>query len=317
MAMNRVQFQPGLSMAEFFERYGSEEQCEAALFAARWPSGWRCPPCECAWSSSFVREGRRYWQCSAHAHQSSLTSGTVFEATKLPLKRWFLAMHLLTQAKNNVSALELRRHLGVCYKSALTMKHKLMEVMRLREDSRQLDGRVEIDDAYLGGERSGGKSGRGSENKVPFLAAVQTTPEGKPVQVCFSQQPFTTEAVAIFAAKSLSPSASVVSDGLWCFRGVTLIGAEHQALVTGGGKASAELPQFKAVNTVLSNLKTALSGTYHAFKFAKYAHRYLAEVQYRFNRRFNLATIFSRLLRAAALTPPQPGRLLLAAEVRR
>jgi hypothetical protein len=167
MAMNRVQFQPGLSMAEFFERYGSEEQCEAALFAARWPSGWRCPRCQCPWHSSFVREGRRYWQCSAHAHQSTLTSGTVFGATKLPLRRWFLAMHLLTQAKNNVSALELKRHLGVCYKSALAMKHKLMEVMRLREDSRQLDGRVQIDDAYLGGERSGGKTGRGSENKVP------------------------------------------------------------------------------------------------------------------------------------------------------
>jgi hypothetical protein len=317
MAMNRVQFQPGLSMAEFFERYGSEEQCEAALFAARWPAGWRCPSCDCPWSSSFVREGRRYWQCSAGRHQSSLTSGTVFAATKLPLKRWFLAMHLLTQAKNNVSALELKRHLGVCYKTALTMKHKLMEVMRLREDSRQLEGRVEIDDAYLGGQRSGGKSGRGSENKVPFIAAVQTTPEGKPVLACFAQQPFTSEEVAMFAAKSLSPSASVVSDGLWCFRGVKVIGAEHEAIVTGGGKASAELPEFKAVNTVLSNLKTALSGTYHAFKFTKYAHRYLAEFQYRFNRRYDLAAIFSRLLRAAALTPAQPGRLLLAAEFRR
>ena len=61
--------------------------------------------------------------------------------------RWFLAMHLLTQAKNNVSALELKRHLGVSYKSALTVKHKVMEVMRLREAARELDGRVEIDDA--------------------------------------------------------------------------------------------------------------------------------------------------------------------------
>jgi hypothetical protein len=317
MAMNRVQFQPGLSMAEFFERYGTEGQCEAALFAARWPSGWRCPRCDCTWSRSFVRDGRRYWQCSAHGHQSTLTSGTVFEATKLPLRRWFLAMHLLTQAKNNVAALELMRHLGVCYKTALAMKHKLMEVMRLREQSRQLDGRVEIDDAYLGGERAGGKSGRGSENKVPFIAAVQTTAQGKPVLACLSQQPFTTEEIALFAAKSLSPQASVVSDGLWCFRGVTIIGAEHEAIVTGGGKAATERPELKAVNTVLSNLKTALSGTYHAFKFAKYAHRYLAEFQYRFNRRYNLATILPRLLRAAALTPPQPGCLLLAAEVRR
>ena len=65
---------------------------------------------------------------------------------------------------HNVSALELKRHLGVCYKSAWLMKHKLMEVVREREDSRVLDGCMEIDDAYLGGERTGGKSGRGSEN---------------------------------------------------------------------------------------------------------------------------------------------------------
>ena len=57
MAMNRVQFQPGLSMAEFFERYGSEEQCEAALFAARWPSRWRCPRCECPWSQQLRSRG--------------------------------------------------------------------------------------------------------------------------------------------------------------------------------------------------------------------------------------------------------------------
>ena len=314
MAMNRVQFQPGLSMAEFLERYGSEDKCEAALFAARWPDGWRCPSCDCPWYTSFMREGRRYWQCTARRHQSTLISGTVFEATKLGLGRWFLAMHLLTQSKNNVSALELMRHLGVCYKSALLMKHKLMEVMRLREASRELDGRVEIDDAYLGGERSGGKAGRGSENKVPFIAAVQTTPEGQPQRVCFSRQPFTTEEVALFAVKSLAPSASVVSDGLWCFGAVKIVGAEHERIVTGGGAASVKLPQLKAVNTVLSNLKTALSGTYHAFNFAKYAHRYLAEFQYRFNRRFNLATILARLLRAAAVTTPQPGPLLRRAE---
>ncbi|GAB1413870.1 MAG: IS1595 family transposase [Rhodocyclaceae bacterium] len=315
MAMNRVQFQAGLSMTEFLDRYGSEEQCEAALAAARWPEGFRCPACGAAEHGTFVRGRRRYWQCCTCRHQSSALCGTIFEATKLPLTRWFLAMHLLTQAKNNVSALELKRHLGVCYKSAWLMKHKLMEVMRLREDSRVLDGRVEIDDAYLGGERSGGKSGRGSENKVPFIAAVQTGPDGRPLYACLVRQPFTSEAVAIWAAKSLATSAQVVSDGLWCFRGVRIIGAEHEVTVTGGGKASARLPQFKAVNTLLGNLKTALSGTYHAFDFVKYAHRYLAEVQYRFNRRFNLASILARLLRAAALTPPRPAPIIRLAEV--
>ena len=314
MAMNRVQFQAGLSMAEFLNRYGSEAQCEAALVASRWPQGFACPACGSGAHGTFVRGGRRYWQCAACRHQCSAISGTVFESTKLPLRHWFLAMHLLTQSKNNVSALELMRQLGVCYKSAWLLKHKLMEVMRLREQSRQLDGRVEIDDAYLGGERPGGKTGRGSENKVPFIAAVQTTPEGKPVCVCFAQQPFTTESVALFAATSLAPTAQVVSDGLWCFGAVKLIGAEHERVVTRGGAPSVKLPQFKAINTVLGNLKTALKGTYHAFDFAKYAHRYLAEVQYRFNRRFDLAAILARLLRAACLTTPRPAPVLRLAE---
>ena len=315
MAMNRVQFQPGLSMSEFFERYGTEEKCEAALFASRWPSGWRCPICKCSSSTTFMREGRRYWQCSAHRHQSTLISGSVFEATKLPLTTWFLAMHLLTQAKNNLSALELMRHLGVCYQTAWLLKHKLMEVMRLREEGRQLTGRVEVDDAYLGGERSGGKRGRGSENKVSFVAAVQTTEDGQAVLACFAPLPFTKEAVSDFMHRCLVLPLTVVSDGLACFTAAPERGAVHDREVTGGGKASVKLTKFNAVNTVLGNLKTALSGTYHSFGFAKYAHRYLAEVQYRFNRRFDLNVILPRLLRAAAVTKPLPAQLLWTAEV--
>ena len=154
-------------MPEFNQRYGSEAQCQAALQAARWPNGFVCPSCGGAARTSFVRRGLPYWQCGTCAHQCSLISSTIFESTKLPLSRWFLAMQLLTQSKNNVSALELMRQLGVSYHTAWLIKHKIMEAMRLREEPRELDGRVEIDDAYLGGERTGGKTGRGSENKVP------------------------------------------------------------------------------------------------------------------------------------------------------
>ncbi len=127
MAMNRVQFQPGLSMPDFIAQYGADEQCEDAVCAARWPEGFACLHCGCGVNSSFRREGRLYLQCSACRHQCSVVSGTIFEATKLPLRLWFLAMHFLTQSKNNVAALELMRHLGVGYRSAWLMKHKLME----------------------------------------------------------------------------------------------------------------------------------------------------------------------------------------------
>jgi hypothetical protein len=172
--------------------------------------------------------------------------------------------------------------LGVSYPTAWLLKHKLMEVMRLREEGRQLTGRVEIDDAYLGGECPGGKPGRGSPNKVEFVAAVQTTESGEPVLMCLSKRAFTKESITEFAAKSLAAPATLVSDGLGCFTAVRGTGVLHEPHVTGGGTASAKHPSFQAVNTVLGNLKTALAGTYHAFGFEKYAHRYLAQVQYLF-----------------------------------
>ncbi len=197
-------------MPEIFERYGTEAQCQAA----RWPSGFVRPKCGGAARTQFVRGGLPYWQCGACTHQSSLISGTMFESSKLTLTRWFPAMQLLTQSKNNVSALELMRQLGVCYRSAWLFKHKIMEAIRWREEPRELSGRVEIGYAYLGGELSGGKAGRGSENKVPFVAPVQTTASGHPLLACLRQQPHTTEQVAIFAAQHVAPSATVVSDGL-------------------------------------------------------------------------------------------------------
>ena len=135
--------------------------------------------------------------------------------------------------------------------------------------------------------------------------------------MCLRQQPFTHEEVAVFAARSIAPSATVISDGLWCFGAVQIVGADYERVVTGGGKASTKLPQFRAVNTFLGNLKRSLSGTYHAFDFAKYAHRYLAEAQYRRNRRFNLRSILARLVRAACLTNPTPAFAIRVAEVGR
>jgi transposase-like protein len=314
MAMNKVQYQRGLAMLEFFDEHGTQEQCESSVRGWRWPQGFVCPRCEGTWYSEFRRHERLYFQCSACRYQCSLVSGTVFESSKLSLPKWFLAMHLLTQAKNNVSALELKRHLGVSYPTAWLVKHKLMQVMLEREDSRQLTGRVEIDDAYLGGECRGGKPGRGSPNKVEFVAAVQTTESGEPVLVCLSKRPFTRESIKAFAEKSLAAPATLVSDGLGCFTAVKGTGILHEPHITGGGAACAKHPSFLAVNTVLGNLKTALAGTYHAFGFDKYAHRYLAQVQYLFNRRFDLRSILTRLARAASNTSPCPLHAVRAAE---
>ena len=192
-AMNRVQFQAGLSREEFDERDGTEEKCPAEWEASRWPTGFCCPSCRDTRHTRFEREGRAYGLCYRCRKQSTVISGTIFPATKWPLKRWFLAMHLLTQSQNNVSARERMRHLGVGYKTVWWVKHQLLEVMTKREEDRGLAGRVEIDDdAYRGAEKEG-KPGRGSENKIFFVAAVQTRDDGHPLLLCLKRLPFTQE----------------------------------------------------------------------------------------------------------------------------
>jgi len=173
MARNKVQFQKGLSLAEFNRRYGSEELCHGALVAMRWPDGFVCPKCGGKTHSYTVV--RRIFQCSACRQQTSAKAGTIFHKSTTPLTSWFLAMHLITSAKNDISSLELSRQLGVKWDTAWLIKQKLMEVMRQRNSIYKLGGDVQMDDAHLGGERPAkpGKSGRGAEGKLPLRRGDQ------------------------------------------------------------------------------------------------------------------------------------------------
>jgi transposase-like protein len=117
--MNAIQFQHGLSRQEFLNSYGTDQHCEQALIAARWPHGWQCPRCNCKRSVAVNNaKGCRRWECLLCGYQCSNTVGTVMEHTRLPLRLWFEAMHLLTQHKNAISALLMMRQLGVSYKTA-------------------------------------------------------------------------------------------------------------------------------------------------------------------------------------------------------
>ncbi len=315
MAQNLIQFQAGLSLSELFKDYGTEVQCEAALEKARWPQGFECPHCGKSHHSRFHRGQHTYWQCRVCRHQTSLRSGTIFQGSNLPLRVWFQAMFLISQSKNNISALELMRQLGVAYPSAWRIKHKLMQVMAEREEKRVLSGHVVVDDAYLGGELPG-KAGRGSQNKVPFVAAVQLDEQGRPQVARFDRvDGFKKRQIDQWARRFMTPDSLVVSDGLNCFTAVTGAGMTHQREVVGKHRRSTDMPCFAWLNILLGNLKTALAGTYHAFRFKKYAQRYLAEYQYRFNRRFDLKAMLPRLLRAAATTSPRPEAWLRAAEL--
>lgn len=297
MAMNAIQFQKGLSLQEFNRQYGTESQCADALFQAIWPGGFRCSRCNHGNCNRFVVERRQLVQCSRCHWQRSLKAGTVFQSSNLPLSKWFLALFLMTQSKNNVAALELKRWLGVCYRTAWRVKHKLMNAMQERDRDLRLEGRVEVDDAYLGGEKIGGKVGRGSENKVAFVAAIESEPDGTVRRARLDPVAgFGWAPLSEWAQRALQPGAHVVSDGLWGFATVKQQQCSHEIHKGIEARLAVKRPELRRVNTLLGNLKTALQGTYHAFKFKKYAARYLGEYQYRFNRRFDLAAMLPRLL---------------------
>ena len=193
MSINPIQFQRGLSLPDFLSQYGTEAQCESALEKVRWRDGFRCPQWGHDHCTVFRRGQQPLYQCSACHHQTSLRVGTLFQASKLPLTTWFLAIYLITQAKNGVSALELMRSLGISWRAAWRLKHKILRAMQEREADRVLRGRVEVDDAYLGGTRSG-KRGRGAAGKRPFVIAVETRPDPEgglphPVYVRFDPLP--------------------------------------------------------------------------------------------------------------------------------
>lgn len=256
-----------------------------------------------------------YYQCRACRHQTTLTAGTLFEGTKLPLRTWTLALHLLTATKTNLAALELMRHLGVNYKTAWRMKHKIMQAMTERENARKLSGFVQIDDAYLGGERNGGKRGRGSENKQPFLIAVETNATFTAPRFAIAEpvRSFDDASLRDWIERRLAPQCEVYSDGLACFRRLEEAGHAHTTLVTGGGRAATEVPAARWLKILLGNLKRAISGVYHAVRQAKYARRYLAEATYRINRRFRLREMLPRLATAMMRCKPCPEPMLRAA----
>ncbi len=195
------------------------------------------------------------------------------------------------------------------------MNQKILLTMAERDARYRLDGDVQVDDAYLGGERPG-VGGRGSPNKVPFVAAVALSEEGHPLRIKLNPiAAFSRQAITTWAKANLKPGCNVLSDGLACFAGVVDADCAHSWVVVGDRKPR-DLPQFTWVNTVLGNVKTMITGAHKAFKFRKYAHRYLGAFAYRFNRRFNLHAMVGGLIGHVARAKPRPEwRVRRVAEV--
>jgi hypothetical protein len=233
----------GLSEAAFRARFGGEAQCRAALFALRWGRGWTCPACghgRCAELRSPA-----VYQCNRCKRQIGLTAGTVLHWTKLPLTTWFLAICHLSQSQGRIGSIERARRLGVRQPTAWLMKQKLMQAMAARDAAKPtLAGRIEIDDADLGGGRTSGR-GRGAAGKAPFIALVETTAERRPRRLRLAVvKGFRETEVEKLAKTSLEAGSDVISDGLACWRAVEAAGCRHRPMPTGAGRQAARWTPF-------------------------------------------------------------------------
>jgi transposase-like protein len=293
------------TLMELEGRFADDSSCRSYLFALRWPTGFVCPRCggRAAWCMN-----RGLWLCGGCRHQASVTAGTIFQDSHLPLTTWFRAMWYVTSQKNGASALGLQRVLGLgSYKTAWAMLHKLRRAM-VRPGRDGLTGVVEVDETYWGG-REEGVVGRQTQDKA--LIAIAAEENGKGIgRVRLRRIPDASrQSLHGFIWQSVEPGSTVRTDGLRAYLG--LEGYLHDRRVQRLDPEVAD-KLMPRVHRVASLLKRWLLGTHQGAIGHDYLDYYLDEFTFRFNRRKSTSRgkLFFRLAQQAVQIDPVPFNAL-------
>lgn len=277
------------SFYDWQKKFSSEDKCMAHLAKLRWPNGFQCP--QCGHDHGYCWKQHDRYECASCHRQTSVTSGTLFHATKLPLTKWFWAIYWMGTDKGGISALRLSKLIGVTWRSAYRILSKLRTAMGNRDSIYRLSEIIELDDALVGGKRPG-KRGRGAEGKVSVLIACENK-NGRPGFIAMEAvNSVSKKSIGDFAKRRIKASQTVRTDGLPANQGVS-VHVTHISKVTPPEMANEWLPW---VHVAIANLKRFLLGTFHGTS-KRYLQDYLNEFCYRFNRRFWEAEIPNRLLR--------------------
>ena len=293
------------TLLELERRFSSEEACIKYLAALRWPAGWACPRCAGldAWS---IRRAR--WLCDHCRYEMSVTAGTIFQDTHLPLTLWFRALWQITSQKNGISALGLQRVLGLgSYKTAWAMLHKLRRAM-VRPGRDPLAGVVEVDEAYWGGEETGA-TGRQTELKTRIIVAAEEDGNGIG-RIRLRTIPDVSKAsLHGFIRQAVAPGSTVRTDGWPAYLG--LLGYVHDRQVQSHQPEEEHL--LPRAHRVISLLKRWLLGTHQGAVSPEHLDDYLDEFTFRFNRRTSRfrGKLFYRLAQQAMQTDPVPFAILV------
>jgi len=294
-----------LTLPQFQKTFCTENACLDAVYDARWPRGFICG--HCGHNDGYrLRSRPRVVECASCHRQTSITSGTIFDHSHIPLTNWFLSIYLCAQDKGGVSAKRLAKQVGFSEPTAWFLLQRLRIAMQNRDENLTLAGYIELDEAFFGG-RSKSKRNRKppSDNKMTILVLVES--EGRQagnlvMKVVDSPQYDDLKPVIETKIESDPPGQWFRSDA-W--------GAHHVVMQFGHHIKMDKVPiaeqdvALRCVNLAVSLAKRFFKGTYHNF-CKTHIQRYLDEFCYRWNRRHLFTQLASHLIKAAVLCDPQP-----------
>jgi transposase-like protein len=268
-----------INLVELIDRFHSEDSCRARLEELRWPEGVECPRCDL--KSVNRLEDRYQYQCRSCRYQFSVTAGTIFHDTHLPLWKWFLAVYLITESKKGISANQLKRMIGVSYKTAWYLAHRIRDALN-EVDAQLLKGIIEVDETFVGGEVEG--KGRGYKgNKTVVVGALQRGGD-----ICLKVvRGRDRETLHGFIRENVAGEVQAIYTDEWeAYKGIADEDTEHETVKHRDKEWAQDGVHTNSIENVWSLLKRSIVGSYHQVS-AKHLDAYLDELEFRFNNREN------------------------------
>ena len=295
------------TLEEFEAMFPTDAACRDYLCQIRWPNGFCCPRCG---GEKAYPIGSVLYQCAKCRYQMSVIAGTIFQDTHKPLTMWFRAIWWITGQKNGVSALGLKRTLGMgSYQTAWAWLHKMRTAM-VRPGRDRLTGVVEVDESYVGGEKPG-KRGRGAEGKALVVVAVEDKADKGIGRIRMAVVPdASARSLTPFVKASVQEGSTVRTDGWSGYDGLQSAG--YHRIVERKDSCVGDKP-LKLAHLAISLLKRWLLGTHQGAASHEHLACYLDEFVFRFNRRTSThrGLLFLRLLQNSVLGEPLPYKKIV------
>lgn len=277
--MNKSSKKSDINLVDLVERFHSEQNCIDYLEHLRWPNGVACSRCG-SLSISRIKE-RNQFECNSCRYQFSVTAGTIFHDSHLPLWKWFLAIYMMAEAKKGVSANQIKRTLGVSYKTAWYLCHRIRNAMT-EHNPRPLTGIIEVDETWIGGKKI--HVGHGYKgNKAAVVGAVERGGDVRMKVVSKRDR----ETLHNFIREHTAPDAEAIYTDDWpAYKGIADHDTRHETVNHSAEEWVNGDVHTNTVENVWSLFKRSVIGSYHKVS-VKHLDAYLDELEWRFNNRDN------------------------------